>query len=273
MTRKPAVAGQFYPADRAELGREVSGYLFRKKQAVKAGILPHAGYSFSGKLAGGVVGRMPEKKIFIILGVNHAGSGSKISLSSEDFETPLGIVKINKKLVEGLMRDFGTAGIECSVNETAHEQEHSIEVILPFLQKSQKQFEIVPILLKDLSYDECKQTAELLSEFLTKDVCILVSSDFTHYGRNYGFVLPGDIKKNIYKIDEDLINSILNRNPEEVYEKAKNSTVCGLYGLTIVTEIAKMNKWKGKLLNYYTSGDIMGYEEGIAVGYAGIVFS
>ena len=137
MTRKPVVAGQFYPLNKAELGKEVSGYLFKKKQAVRAGILPHAGYAFSGKLMGGVVGRIPKKKIFIILGVNHAGSGSRISVSAEDFETPLGIVKTNKKLANGLVRDLGTAGIDCSIDETAHENEHSIEVILPFLQKTQ----------------------------------------------------------------------------------------------------------------------------------------
>ena len=95
--RKPIVAGQFYPGSAGELKKKVRGFLIKeKKQNVIAGVVPHAGYDFSGKTAGKVYSLISDKKDFIILGVNHSGRGKKICFSFEDFSTPSGIVKNNK---------------------------------------------------------------------------------------------------------------------------------------------------------------------------------
>ena len=270
--RKPIVAGQFYPGDKGELIDEVGKFLGkRKKEDVKACIVPHAGYMFSGKLAGEVISKIKDKKTFIILGVNHSGIGNRISLSFEDFETPLGIVKNNKALGEKILEKLKLLAY-ADVNEEAHLQEHSIEVILPFLQLSQKQFDIIPILLKDMTDVACERTAYILSKFLTEDVCVIVSSDFTHYGASYGFMpFSNNVRENLYKLDKDIIDSILKLDSKSVYEKASKSTVCGIYGVTIVTELAKILKWKGKLVDYYTSGDVLG-DFSNCVGYAGIIF-
>ena len=272
MLRKSIVSGQFYPDDKKELEKKVREYLGKKKkQDIKACIVPHAGYVFSGKLAGEVLGRIEDKKNFIILGVNHSGIGSKLSFSLTDFEMPFGIVKNNKILGEKLMNILKKE-IDAEINEEAHKHEHSIEVELPFLHFSQKNFSIVPVLLKDLSYEECRKTAEILSNLINNETCLIVSSDFTHYGRNYGFLpFNSDIKENLYKLDLGIIDSIVNLNSKEVYEKASKSTVCGIFGLTILTEIAKIKKYKVKKIGYCTSGAVSG-EWSSVVGYGGIIF-
>ena len=190
MARKAVVAGQFYPCDKGELIDEVGKLLGgEKKEDVKACIVPHAGYLYSGKLAGKVISKIKGKKTFIILGVNHSGLGNRINFSFEDFSTPLGIVKNNKSLGEKVLEKLKLLAY-AEVNEESHQQEHSIEVILPFLQLSQNKFDIVPIILKDLSDVACGRVAYILSKFLNDNICVLVSSDFTHYGSNYGWQIP-----------------------------------------------------------------------------------
>lgn len=270
MIRKPAVSSQFYPSTKEVLEEEVKEYLGSKRGNIKAAIVPHAGYVFSGKLAGRVIGEFPKKKNFIILGVNHSGIGEKISLSKLDFETPLGVVKTNLALGEKIMKKLKSYGAE--VNEQAHAFEHSIEVQLPFLQLSQKNIEIVPILLRKLDYEDCKKLARVLADFVDDSIAIIVSSDFTHYGKNYNFVpFNKDIKKNLYYLDNEIIINILNINSKRVYELADKSTVCGVYGITILTELAKIKNYKAKLVEYYTSGDVIDKWDSV-VGYAGITF-
>jgi len=271
--RKSIVSGSFYPENKGELIDEVRKYLGKQgKEDVKACIIPHAGYVYSGKLAGKVLARIPEKKTFIILGVNHSGIGGRISFSFEDFSTSLGIVRNNKQLGEKILEKLKLLGY-ADINEQAHSQEHSIEVILPFLQLSQKEFDIVPVILRDLTDVACGRVAYILSKFLNEDVCVLVSSDFTHYGASYGFLpFTFNVKENLYSLDRSIVDSILDLNSKEVYEKARKSTVCGIYGITILTELAKIKKWKAKLVDYYNSGDVTG-DYSNAVGYAGIIFS
>ncbi|MBU1136481.1 MAG: AmmeMemoRadiSam system protein B [Nanoarchaeota archaeon] len=272
MIRKPIVSGSFYPSEEKELAEKVQGFLINeKKENVFGAIVPHAGYDFSGKTAGKIYSLIPEKKDFIILGVNHSGIGKKISMSLEDFKTPLGIAKNNKGLGEEIFNKLKHSELEVEFDENAHEQEHSIEVQIPFLQNSQDRFKIVPILLKDLKYEECKKIAEIIEEFIDENVCLIVSSDFTHYGKSYGFVKDGDAKQNIEKIDDMLIFEILKKSSKSFFTRALKSTVCGVYALTIITEIAKIKNWKVEKIEYTNSGEVTGNWENV-VGYAGIVF-
>lgn len=270
--KQPSVAGQFYPGNKTELEDEVKEYLVGKRENIGMAIVPHAGYMFSGKLAGEVIGRIGKKKDFIILGVNHSGLGNRASFSAMDFSTPLGIVKNNNALGNKILAKLKKEKIDADVSEQAHEHEHSIEVELPFLQVSQESFKIVPILLKELSYEECKKIAEILAGFIDENVCLLVSSDFTHYGKNYEFVpFIKDVRKNLYYLDNEIIINILNLNSKKVYELAKKTTICGVYGITIISEIAKLRKMKAKSVGYYTSGDVVDNWDNV-VGYGGVVF-
>ena len=270
--RKAIVAGQFYPADKDELKKQVEKFLGSgKRENVHAAIVPHAGYMFSGKLAGKTFSLIPNKKDFIILGVNHSGIGSKVCFSLENFETPLGIVKCNISLTKRIMKKLEIEGIVVEVNEKAHQSEHSIEVQLPFLQLSQKKFEIVSIILGGLSYEDCKKIAGILSEIIVNEA-IIVSSDFTHYGASYGFIpFSKDVKENLFRLDNNMTLEISKNDSKGFYSLAEKSTVCGIYGITILSEIAKIKKWQAKLIDYYTSGDISG-DYSNSVGYAGIVF-
>jgi len=276
--RNAKFAGQFYPLDKEELREEVDRFLVNGgEEDVKAAIIPHAGYPFSGKLMGDVISKIPEKKTFILLGVNHSGIGNKISFSKEDFETPLGEVKNSYGLGNEIMGKLNAHDLDVGVSEDAHSNEHSLEVLLPFLQRSQpkkkkKHFRIVPILFNNLQIEECNKVAEILSDFVNREVGIIVSSDFTHYGNGFGYVpFRDNIRDRLYQKDGKIIEKILFKNPYEVYRSSSDSTVCGIYGLTVITEIAKLKNWEPKKVGYYTSGDVTD-NWGHVVGYGGIVF-
>jgi hypothetical protein len=271
--RHASFAGQFYPADKDVLEKTMKSLLIsEKKENVHAVIVPHAGYMFSGRIAGETFSLIPKKKDFIMLGVNHTGLGKKICLSLEDWETPLGMVKINKDLAEKIIHKLKKEGLDAEVNELAHAEEHSIEVELPFLQMTQKKFEIVPIMLAELDYDECKKIAGTLKEFVNDKEAIVASSDFTHYGSSYNFVpFDSNVRENLYKLDDEIILQILKKQSKAFYHMASKSTVCGVYGITVLAEIAKLKGWKPKLVRYTTSGDITKTWDNV-VGYAGMVF-
>ena len=271
--RKSAVSGQFYPSKKAELEKAVKELIGKqnKNNKIKAAIVPHAGYTYSGKTAGKVFSLIPEKPCFLLLGVNHSGIGNKVSISFDDFETPLGIIKNNQELGEKILEKLNKEKIDADENEQAHKYEHSLEVELPFLQETQKEFSIVPIIFKSLSYEECKKIAGILSKLITNDIFILASSDFTHYGFSYGFTPFQNPKENLEKFDREVINEILKLNSEAFYKKASRSTVCGIYGLTILTEIAKLKAWKAHFVDYSTSAEVSGDWNNV-VGYGGVVF-
>lgn len=271
MTRKPSASGIFYSSNKEKLKEEIG--IFPSKKNIKAVISPHAGYMFSGKISRNVLGKFEDKKDFIILGVNHSGIGNKISISKENFETPFGLIKNNQTLTNKILKKLQKENLDAEINEIPHLKEHSIEIQLPFLQLSQKSFSIIPILLKDLNYEECKKIAGIISNFIDDNIALIISSDFTHYGKNYNFIpFTTDIRKNLYKLDNSIIIEILNLNSKKFYEKAAQSTICGLFGITIAIEIAKIKNWKAKLTEYFTSGDIVDDFEN-CVGYAGITFN
>lgn len=270
--RQPIAAGQFYPEKKEQLKKEIKSFIIdEKRENTKAAIVPHAGYSFSGKTAGKTFSLIPNKKDFIILGVNHSGLGKKVSLSLEKFSTPLGEVKNNDALGENILTKLSHQKIESSIDESAHRYEHSIEVELPFLQLTQNKFEIIPLVLKELSYEECKKIAETISKFINEKEFLLVSSDFTHYGKPYGFTPFDKPEINFKKYDSDIILEILELNGKNFYKKASSSTVCGIYGITILIELAKIKGWKAKLIDYSTSADVS-KDWKTVVGYAGIIF-
>jgi hypothetical protein len=264
-------AGTFYPSDKEELERVVNKYLIgERNENIKAGIVPHAGYKFSGRLMGEVISIFPQKKNFILIGVNHSGVEGRINLSLKDFKTPLGEVKINKELVNKIIGRLNKRGLDAGASEESHKKEHSLEVLLPFLQLSQKEFKIIPILLKNLSFEDCCKFGEILSK--SKKIGVIVSSDLTHYGRNYNFTpFSNNIREKMYNLDNKIIEKILVKNPSGVYNLAGKSTVCGRSGLTVITRIAELNNWEVKKIGYYTSGDITNNWSSV-VGYGGVVF-
>jgi AmmeMemoRadiSam system protein B len=147
-TRFPAVAGRFYPSDPKSLNREINEYMNSTagpQLDLVGGIVPHAGYMFSGRTAGyfyGSVATAPQTTV--IIGPNHTGRGAPISLADHKFwETPLGSTRLNRKFIETLHHKSDLYQLD----SLAHHSEHSLEVQLPFLQKLNKDMDIVPICL------------------------------------------------------------------------------------------------------------------------------
>ena len=260
--RKPVVSGKFYPAEKAELIEEIKGFVKKNpNNKVIAGIVPHAGYTFSGKCAGKVYGLLPEAQTYVMAGTNHTGLGKEISISLEDFETPLGIVKNDMQLGKEILQELGL-----QEDSQAHKYEHSIEVQLPFLQQSQKDFKIVPIILADYNLEICKKLAKAIfksSRKLKRKVILLASSDFTHSGPSYGAMID-------MKIDKDAINKILKLDSKGFLDIANKTTICGAGAICTVIEFSKFKgAKKAELINYYDSSSV--FPSADKVGYAGII--
>jgi len=285
MIRKPLVSGQFYPSNFQELDKEINncfnskfgpGALPIKKREKKilGVIAPHAGYTFSGPCQAWAYKEIAESyfpDLFILLGLSH--SGFKTCLSLYDFETPFGIVKNDI--------DFGRALIKNSnipENEDSHKLEHSIEVQLPFLQFVSRDYlgklRICPLICSpDIPYEDIANALYKTIKELNKKVIIIASSDFTHYGINYGyFPFTENIKENIYNFDKEAISFIEKLDEKRFlkYVEENNATICGYYPIATMINLAKkLGAKKGKLLIYYTSGDVIN-DYSSCVGYASI---
>lgn len=272
--REPAVAGMFYDLNPQDLKKQINACFKHKfgpktvdKKPVKAGIVPHAGYQYSGHVAAWVYSRL-EKANYIILGPNHHGIGSTFAVMKEGlWKTPLGEVAIDRKVAEKILD--GCSLVEYDV--IPHRDEHSIEVQLPFLQHMfGSEFKFVPISIKnEFADDDFLKRCELVGNAIADAVknekekwVVIASSDFSHY-------IPHELAKDI---DNYVIGSILKLDGREFFSRIneKNASVCGFGPIAIALAAAKnMGAKKTELLKYATSGDVT-QEFGSVVGYASI---
>jgi len=287
--RRPIVAGQFYSKDFEKLEEEIKesflskfgpGDLPIKKRDKKIfGIIsPHAGYKFSGPCQAWSYKEIAESKMpesYIILGPNHTGLGSNFSTYVQaNWETPFGIVKVDNFFGRSLLKKCNFLQDEVM----AHLHEHSIEVQLPFLQYVNKDnlrdLKFLPIAISHFSIEKCKELAEAIVES-NKNVCIIASSDFTHYGDDYNYVpFTYGKKENLYRLDNEAIGFIKNLDSEgfSKFIEKKKATICGVGPIIVAIEACKLlGSKKARLLHYYTSGDIT-EDYSSAVGYGGLVF-
>jgi AmmeMemoRadiSam system protein B len=262
--RKPAVAFQFYPGDPTELEQSVSGFIEEQnREEVLALIAPHAGYVYSGKVAGSVYSRVMIPDDVILLGPNHTGYGEAAAvMTSGNWEMPFGSVSINESLASILVQQSKLL----TNNSLAHVQEHSLEVQLPFLHYINPNVKIVPITLMHLNYDHCVEIGLAIAKSLKKypsKVILAVSSDMNHYESQ-------EITKGK---DKAAIEKVLEINPEALYHevKEKGISMCGMIPATIALVACKeLGAKEARLIKYATSGDVSGdYNQ--VVGYAGIV--
>ena len=282
MIRKPAVAGAFYEGDPDSLTRQIEwcfkhqlgpgrtpGKLGNKRE-IKSIIAPHAGYMYSGPIAAHAYLRLAEDGLpdtIVILCPNHTGMGSGVSAVSEgQWETPLGLVDIDQEFSFKLQENASIIDSEPS----AHLQEHSCEVQLPFLQYLAKiggrEFKIVPICLwmQDLqTTSEIGQAIAQTSKQLGRDVLVVASTDFTHYK-------PQDVASTT---DHQVLEAIKDLDEEAMMEKVQelNVTMCGFGTVASAIVASKiLNAEKAEILKYATSGDITG-DRSAVVGYASAV--
>jgi len=264
--RHPAVAGRFYPRDAEELRAEAGAFL-RAAEATPVRaigcIAPHAGYMYSGHVAGAVFAKVEVPRRCIILCPNHTGMGRALAILSEGaWETPLGEVAIDVELAHALKE-------RCEMLEedaAAHRAEHAAEVELPFLQLRQPELKFVPIALGTGQLAVLEQLGQALADVIgaQKDPVLMVaSSDMNHYE-------PDALTR---VKDHRAIERILTLDPRGLHEVVtqQNISMCG-YGpaVAMLTAARALGARSAELVKYATSGDISGDRE-MVVGYAGIV--
>jgi AmmeMemoRadiSam system protein B len=267
MSRTPAVANMFYPGDRGRLKEEIDSFLKPVPEPKKmlAAISPHAGYVYSGGVAGAVFSQIQVPEAVVILGPNHRGIGKPVALeASGTWDTPLGPVPINEDLAGSILDAPLNHGIK--EDSQAHSMEHSIEVQIPFLQVLRADVTIVPISVSHVAFHGCEKIAQALVQGIRdygKEVLLVASTDMTHY----------EPQKTARSKDQLAIERILDLDPKGLYETVAEHRIsmCGVIPTTIVLTACKaLGATKAELVQYATSGDVTG-DYAQVVGYAGFV--
>ena len=267
MIRQPVVANSFYPGDPHQLQAVVSSCLTSNKkpaQKALAVISPHAGYIYSGKLAGKTLSSVTIPKTVVLLGPNHTGIGPQVSLSRSDWATPLNTVPCNNEFSERLLQNSEI--ITC--DESAHSREHSLEVQLPFLQTLQPDLSIVPITISSISFLQCSIIAKAIAKAITQsseDTLIVASNDMSHFLS----------REEARKVDTLAISKVLELTPEELYKTVIGNKIsmCGVIPVTVaLLACIELGAKKCSLIDYTDSGEISG-DFGSVVGYAGLTIS
>ncbi len=265
MIRKPVVAGQFYPQTEPALNKMLSGLVdaSSEKQEAKGIIMPHAGYVYSGQVAGATVSKVNLKKTAILLGTNHTGTGKPFAIMTKgSWMTPLGEAKIDTEIAESILKESENL----KEDALSHLSEHSIEVEVPFLQYLKKDIKIVPI---TISFDDISKYQALGKEIaegfkkIGRDALFVASTDLTHY----------EPREAAEEKDKLVIDAVLSLDEKKLFEAVKenNISMCGIGPTcTLISACKNLGAKKAGLVKYRTSGDISG-DYASVVGYAGMI--
>ena len=269
MLRSPAVAGQFYPGNEASLVQTLNTLVpevhpEERKKAL-AVISPHAGYIYSGGVAGETFARVKVPESVVILGPNHTGHGAPIALMAQgSWDMPMGEVAINKELAAQIAKK--SAQVE--IDEIAHRFEHSLEVQVPFLQYIQKDLTIAPIVVAHVSYETCVAVGQGLADAIKsygRPVLIVASTDMTHY----------ESRQSASTKDSLALERIKELDPEGLYNTVigQRISMCGIMPATVTLVAAlALGAKKAELIRYTDSGETSG-DTSHVVGYAGLVIT
>jgi len=289
-TRKPIVAGQFYPGQYSSCVAEINECLEARAldkslpETIVAGIVPHAGWTFSGSVAAMVFSaieqRHKEVHTFVIFGAAHGYFGQSPAVyDSGSWITPLGQVAVDEELADAIL-DKAVAVSD----PDAHRAEHSIEVQVPFIQHLFPDAEILPIIVPPT--DQATSLGEAFGDIAKakagKRIVCIGSTDLTHYGPRYGFTPMGTGTQALEwagKVnDRKFIDLALKLDPERLLASAaENCNACGPGAAAATVAAAKrLGKTKGLLLAHTDSNEVMLRKMGgvsqDSVGYAAIVF-
>ena len=268
MLRLPAVSGAFYPAEPHALAALIRKYLppddKTEKSTVRACLVPHAGYVYSGAVAGAVFARINFPQRIIVLGVRHFPYGEEAAILSRGaWRTPLGDAPIDSELAAKVSR---YCPLLCE-DALAHESEHSLEVQLPFLHVLNPGFSFVPIALGTLDLEALVSVGNALGKILAEenDLLLLTTTDLNHY----------EDQSTTLRKDSSAIEKIQAFDPEGLFETCHKEKIsmCGL-GPTVALLIAlrHIGAKKAELVRHTTSAAYSGDTRKV-VGYAGFLFS
>ncbi len=270
--RFPAVDGRFYPGEEKELSKEVKEYLkkapsIKTEENVLAVVSPHAGYTFSGPTAGRAFKALEGKnyKKVILMGTSHYSGSSGALLGDFDyFQMPGFKIPVERKIIKELSKKDGF-----QIQNNAHTREHSLEVQLPFLSEVLKDFKIIPMVIGGSTTPEAaRKIARGLLEFLDDETIVVISTDFTHYGPNYGYIpFRDEVPRKMKDLDLGGWELIFPQSSEifNAYLEGTEATICGEKALMVLAEILPKNS-KKYFVHYTTSGEVIGDWEN-AVGY------
>lgn len=263
MIRDPAVSGQFYPGTKQALQKEVAKYLSVGKANIDAiGLVsPHAGYMYSGHVAGAVLSSARLEDTCIIIGPNHTGNGKPFSIMTEGvWRMPSGDCEVDSGLAKAILS--GSSYLE--EDGAAHRSEHSVEVQIPFLQALRPKVRIVPIVLAGADLRAYRDMGRQIASAVKTEgpATIIASSDMTHYE-------PHETAK---RKDSKAIEAILKLDEEALIGAVEGLgiSMCGYAPVCVMLAAAKgLGAKNAKLVKYQTSGDVSG-DYSAVVGYAGI---
>lgn len=264
MKRQPAVAGQFYSANSTQLRSDLTALIpephgMRKVTGI---IAPHAGYVYSGAIAGAVYASIDIPDRILILGPNHHGAGAGVALFPDgEWITPLGPIRISTRLNSLLTQNVPFI----RPDTVAHEFEHSLEVQIPFIQHLRPDALISAICLGHGDYASVRQIGEGIAAAIQaygREVLIVASSDMTHY----------ESAESARRKDGLALDKVLNLNPEGLLQVCRNEqiTMCGAVPAAVMlAAVRELGAKHAELISYGTSGDITG-DNCQVVGYAAV---
>jgi AmmeMemoRadiSam system protein B/AmmeMemoRadiSam system protein A len=266
MIRNPYVAGYFYPGTADELRATVAGLVDEKapKEDTIGLLVPHAGYQYSGPVTGATISRIKFKDTFVIMGPTHSGRGKPYSVMAEGtWKTPLGNVEVDAGLARAIidLTDYAEA------DDLAHQEEHAVEVQLPFLQYFRPDARIVPVILGGGSLDVYREIGKGIAAAIRKvkrEAVILASGDMTHY----------EPQNTAREKDMKAVEAMLALDEEELTRRYKglHITMCAYGPVACLIAAAKeLGANSAELVKYMTSGDATG-DFSAVVGYAGVIF-
>lgn len=262
--REAVVAGQFYSGDPNELRRNIGSFIRESGSLIeaKAVVVPHAGYVYSGAVAGQVFSAVHLPKRIILLGPNHTGRGAPLALSpAGEWHTPLGKVRIDEDMNQGLMKLLP----DLKEDGSAHRNEHSLEVQIPFIQVLQPDFRFSAICVKTIDYAALEALGHAMADVirsLQEPVLLVASSDMTHY----------ETAEEASKQDQFAIDRILAIDPYGLYKTVieKDITMCGFAPTaSVLVACRDLGASSGRLIRYTNSGEASGDYRRV-VAYAGI---
>lgn len=265
MERKPVVAGRFYSGTKSALEKELRRFLHSEEQPRKvlAVIAPHAGYIYSGAVAGATFASAIIPERCIVLSPNHTGMGRPAAVwASGSWEIPTGKIPVDEALAAKLV----ARSPELVEDASAHLQEHSLEVELPFLLARQPGLRIVPITLSQISATSCRKIGEAIADVLSDeggDILIVASTDMNHYE---------DQTRTLAK-DKLAIDRVLALDAEGLISTCGENRIsmCGVVPTAVAIAAAKrLGAKKASLIEHKTSGDVSGDYDAV-VGYAGFL--
>lgn len=265
MIRRSAVAGSFYAGTRDRLRLQVEDLLPRSttpKRAIGV-VAPHAGYMYSGKVAGAVYSRVEFPDVFVILGPNHTGLGAGAAIMTYgQWETPLGKVPIDADLGKAIL---GYSAV-LEEDHLGHIREHSIEVQLPFLQFFDRPFSFVPICLFSHEYAACQEVGQAVAKAVRetkKRVLLVASTDMSHYIS----------RDEAMQKDRKAIDAMLALDPEGLHRVVRREgiSMCGFHPTTAMLVAAKvLGASRADLVTYTDSGEVTRDLQEV-VAYAGLI--